>query len=62
MSDIGLKCTVPGCKKVIVAWTGLQELMKLRQHMARAHRANWNMDQALNNRVIMENKNEKANQ
>lgn len=52
----GLKCTVPGCKKVIYAMTGLQELDKLRKHMRKAHLANWSMNEALENRVIMENK------
>lgn len=52
----GLKCSVPGCKKVIHAMTGLQELQKLRQHMARAHKANWNMNETLENRVVIENK------
>jgi len=52
----GLVCHVPGCKKVIRALTGLQELMKLRQHMRRAHGANWDMNQALENRVVIENK------
>lgn len=58
--DNGLKCTVPGCKKVIHAFTGFQELQKLQAHMSRAHRANWNMNEALENRVIMENKNAKG--
>lgn len=52
----GLKCTVPGCKKVIHAFTGLQELDKLRAHMRRAHLANWSMNEALENRITMENK------
>lgn len=52
----GLKCTVPGCKKVIYAMTGLQELDKLRKHMRKAHLANWSMNETLENRVIMENK------
>jgi len=54
--DNCLRCTVPGCKKVIRAMTGLQELQKLRTHMRRAHLANWDMNEALENRVTMENK------
>lgn len=57
--DDGLKCTVPGCKKIIRAFTGLQELQKLQAHMRKAHCANWDMNETLENRVIMENKNEK---
>lgn len=60
MWDSGLKCTVPGCKKVIHAMTGLQELEKLRQHMRKAHLARWDMNEALENRVIMEDKNKKV--
>jgi len=59
MDDFGLKCTVPGCKKVIFAFTGFQELQKLRQHMSRAHTARWSMNEALHNRVVMENRNAK---
>lgn len=54
----GLKCTVPGCKKVIYALTGLQELQKLQAHMRTAHLANWSMNEALENRVILENRQE----
>ena len=53
----GLKCSVPGCKKIIRAFTGLQELVKLQAHIKRCHRANWNMNETLENRVIIENKN-----
>jgi len=52
----GLNCTVPGCKKVIHAMTGFQELEKLRAHMKRAHLADWDLNEALENRVIMESK------
>ena len=52
----GLKCTVPGCKKVIYAMTGLQEIQKLQAHMRRCHMANWSMGDALHNRVEMEKK------
>jgi hypothetical protein len=50
----GLKCPVPGCKKVIYAFTGLQELDKLQKHMAKAHYARWNAIETLENRAIME--------
>ena len=35
----GLRCGVPGCKKVIRAFTGLQELQKMQAHLRRAHLA-----------------------
>lgn len=52
----GLKCSVPGCKKIIYAMTGLQELHKLQQHMKRVHLARWDLNETLENRSIMENK------
>lgn len=51
----GLKCSIPGCKKIIRAMTGLQELEKLRKHVSRVHLMNWSMYETLENRVIMEN-------
>jgi hypothetical protein len=56
--DSGLKCTVPGCRVTIHAWTGLQELEKLRKHMRKAHLANWDFNQTLENRVVIEKQNE----
>ena len=50
----GLRCDVPGCKKVIHAFTGLQELNKLQAHMRRAHRTPMNMNEALDRRVEIE--------
>jgi len=58
MFDDGLKCTVPGCKKVIRAMTGLQELQKLQAHMARCHMARWDIGETLHNRAEMEKKND----
>lgn len=58
MFDNGLKCSVPGCKKVIRAMTGLQELTKLRQHMKRVHLANWTAGEALENRAEIERRQE----
>lgn len=55
MFDDGLKCSVPGCKKVIHAITGLQEIQKLQAHMRRAHAAHWDMNETLENRVSIEN-------
>lgn len=52
---VGLKCTYPGCKKVINAMTGLQEVQKLQAHVKKAHGLNWDMNLALENRVLMEN-------
>jgi hypothetical protein len=43
----GLRCGVPGCKKVIRAFTGLQELQKMRAHLRRAHVAKVTMGEAL---------------
>ena len=56
MFDAGLKCHVPGCKKVIRAMTGLQELQKLQAHIRKAHGANWTMAETLENRVEIENR------
>lgn len=56
----GLKCHVPGCKKVIHAFTGLQELDKLRKHMLKAHNANWNMNETLENRAELERRQEES--
>lgn len=50
----GLKCPVPGCKKVIYALTGLQELQKLQQHYKRAHLARLNIEDALELRARIE--------
>lgn len=50
----GLKCTIPGCTGVINAFTGLQELGKLRQHMAKKHLTIWTQGQALEYRSQME--------
>lgn len=58
LMDNGLKCTAPGCRVTIRAWTGLQEVQKLQAHMRKAHRANWNMNQALENRIVIEKQNE----
>lgn len=51
----GLKCTIGNCKKVIRAYTGLQELQKLQAHIKRCHGSNWNLNQALEYRAISEN-------
>lgn len=51
----GLKCTIGKCKKVIRAWTGLQELIKLQAHIKRCHGAEFNMNQTLEYRAISEN-------
>lgn len=39
--------------------TGLQELEKLQAHMRRVHRANWDMNQTLENRAKIERKEER---
>jgi hypothetical protein len=43
----GLRCGVPGCTKVIRAFTGLQELQKMQAHMRRAHLASVTTGEAL---------------
>lgn len=53
-----LKCQVPGCKAVIRALTGLQELEKLRKHMAKAHYAKKNLIEALKTRADWESRND----
>lgn len=50
----GLRCQVPGCRKVIHAMTGLQELDKMRNHMARAHLAHITPAEALEKRAEWE--------
>lgn len=50
----GLRCQVPGCKRVIRAMTGLQEITKMRQHMQRAHLAHLNTTEALELRAAWE--------
>ena len=50
----GLRCDFPGCKKVIHAMTGLQEIQKLQAHMRRAHRDPMGMLEALDHRVAVE--------
>ena len=52
----GLKCPVPGCKKIIRGMTGLQELQKLRSHYERAHLARITMEEALELRRRIESK------
>jgi hypothetical protein len=50
----GLKCQVPGCKKIIHAMTGLQEITKMRAHMKRAHLASITPSEALELRAAWE--------
>jgi len=50
----GLRCTMPGCKTVIRAWTGLQEIQKLMKHFEGKHKLVLTMDRALEFRVAME--------
>ncbi len=50
----GLRCRVPGCKTIIYALTGLQEIQKLQKHMARAHLARKDMLAALETRAEWE--------
>lgn len=50
----GLQCEVPGCRVIIRATTGLQELQKLMKHYERAHLVRLSMDEALKLRARME--------
>jgi hypothetical protein len=55
----GLRCQVPGCKKVIHAMTGLQELQKMRAHMRRCHLASITTGEALELRAAWEDRDTK---
>lgn len=50
----GLRCRVVGCAHVIRAWTGLQEVEKLRAHFRQAHLAELSMVEALEVRAAWE--------
>lgn len=50
----GLRCHVPGCRVVIRALTGLQELQKLQRHLKRAHLATKTMSEVLETRAEWE--------
>lgn len=50
----GLRCNVPGCKGIIRALTGLQEIEKLRYHYYRFHHCRLTVQQALELRVHIE--------
>lgn len=49
-----LRCQVPGCRTVIRALTGFQELEKLRMHLYRVHLAYKHMDEVLETRAEWE--------
>lgn len=55
-----LRCHVPGCKTVIRAMTGLQELVKLQAHMKKKHWAGWDMNETLENRHRIEQRGKKV--
>lgn len=50
----GLRCRVPGCRHVVHAMTGLQELDKMRRHLERKHLAGLSMTEALELRAKWE--------
>lgn len=52
----GLRCRVPGCKAIITGVTGLDEIMKLRQHFKRSHLSELTPSEALELRVKWEGK------
>ena len=54
-----LICDVPGCGAVIPGMTGLIELQNLRKHMGKKHKQSWNMEEALEERVKIEQSPEK---
>jgi hypothetical protein len=49
-----LRCQVPGCRAVIHALTGFQELEKLRAHLFRVHLAYKNIGEVLETRAEWE--------
>lgn len=49
----GLICPYAGCKKVIYALTGLQELQKFQQHCRRKHKTDLDMKDALELRAFI---------
>lgn len=49
-----LRCHVPGCKTVISGVTGLYELTKFMRHMWLAHDVHMDMNEAIENRVLIE--------
>jgi len=51
---MGLKCTVPGCRKTIHAFTGLDEVRKLQKHLKSAHKYHADMNEVLDIRARME--------
>jgi len=48
-----LKCPYPGCKHIIRAFTGLQELNKMQSHFARKHDKRMNLNDALEVRHLV---------
>lgn len=50
----GLRCTVDGCRHVVHALTGLQEIQKLGRHIERKHKQLLGMHTLLELRVKME--------
>lgn len=49
-----LNCTMPKCRAKIHGWTGLDELLKIRQHFSRKHHYNLATDEAAEVRLAME--------
>lgn len=50
-----MKCTMPKCRSTINGLTGLDEIVKLRQHFAKAHKMPLTMEEALEVRIDIEN-------
>jgi len=55
-----LKCRVPGCRHVIRAMTGFQEVERLQSHMRKAHGVAYSMADALELRAHYESSEEGA--
>lgn len=54
MDDNVFRCPVPGCRVIIRAWTGLQELHKLIRHYERVHGCRMDLNEALERRAEAE--------
>lgn len=55
-SNDRLNCQIPGCRATIGAWSGFQEIDKLRKHMEKVHMARLTMTEALELRASWESR------
>ena len=49
-----MKCTMPKCRAQINGMTGFQEIQKVQQHFARAHKVRLSMNEAMEVRINLE--------